>query len=62
MAAPGPGARFRRHHGSSGASVADLLDELRRLIHGKRQPVWMRIMQAIEELQRERPGDGEAVH
>ncbi len=24
--------------------------------------VWMRIMQAIEELQRERPGDGEAVH
>ena len=27
---------------------------------GKR--VWMRIMQAIEELQRERPGDGEAVH
>ncbi len=24
--------------------------------------VWMRIMQAIEELQRERPGDGEAMH
>ncbi len=24
--------------------------------------VWMRIMQAIEELQREQPGDGEAVH
>ncbi len=26
------------------------------------QRVWMRIMQAIEELQRERPGDGEAMH
>ncbi len=24
--------------------------------------VWMRIMQAIEELQRDRPRDGEAVH
>ena len=30
------------------------------IIDGKR--LWMRIMQAIEELQRERPGDGEAVH
>ncbi len=29
-------------------------------MEGKR--VWMRIMQAIEELQRERAGDGEAVH
>ena len=29
-------------------------------LDGKR--LWMRIMQAIEELQRERPGDGEAVH
>ncbi len=26
------------------------------------QRVWMRIMQAIEELQRQRPNDGEAVH
>ena len=26
------------------------------------QQVWMRIMEAIEALQRERPGDGEAVH
>ncbi len=26
------------------------------------QRLWMRIMQAIEELQRERPRDGEAVH
>ncbi len=26
------------------------------------QRVWTRIMQAIEELQRERPRDGEAVH
>ena len=24
--------------------------------------LWMRIMRTIEELQRERPGDGEAVH
>ncbi len=30
------------------------------VIDGKR--LWMRIMQTIEELQRERPGDGEAVH
>ncbi len=30
------------------------------IIDGKR--LWMRIVQAIEELQRERPGDGEAVH
>ncbi len=30
------------------------------IIDGQR--VWMRIMQAIEELQRERPGDGEATH
>ncbi len=30
------------------------------IIDGKR--VWMRIVQAIEELQRERPGDREAVH
>ncbi len=29
-------------------------------IDGRR--VWMRIMQAIEELQRERPRDGEVVH
>ncbi len=29
-------------------------------LDGKR--LWMRIMQAIEELQRERPRDGEAVH
>ncbi len=26
------------------------------------QRIWMRIMQAIEELQRERPREGEAVH
>ncbi len=30
------------------------------IIDGQR--LWMRIVQAIEELQRERPGDGEAVH
>ncbi len=30
------------------------------IIDGHR--LWMRIMQVIEELQRERPGDGEAVH
>ena len=29
-------------------------------LDGKRQ--WIRIMQTIEELQRERPGDGEGVH
>ncbi len=26
------------------------------------QRVWTRIMKAIEELQRQRPGDGEAMH
>ncbi len=26
------------------------------------QRLWIRLMQTIEELQRERPGDGEAVH
>ena len=26
------------------------------------QRLWMRIMQVVEELQRERPRDGEAVH
>ena len=26
------------------------------------QPAWTRIMQAIEELQRERPRDGEPMH
>ena len=30
------------------------------IIDGER--LWMRIMQTIEELQRERPGDVEAVH
>ena len=30
------------------------------IIDGQR--VWMRIVQAIEELQREQPRDGEAVH
>ncbi len=30
------------------------------IIDGKR--LWMRIMKTIEELQRERPRDGEAVH
>ncbi len=30
------------------------------IIDGKQ--LWMRIMRAIEELQRERPSDGEAVH
>ena len=29
-------------------------------IEGER--LWIRIMRTIEELQRERPGDGEAVH
>ncbi len=33
---------------------------LARDIDGQR--IWMRIMQAIEALQRERPTDGEAVH
>ncbi len=50
-------------HGDSAATEAamradEFLDQGN--MDGKR--VWMRIMQAIEELQRERPGDGEAVH
>ncbi len=50
-------------YGDSAATEAAMrADEF--LDQGNRdgQRVWMRIMQAIEELQRERPKDGEAVH
>ncbi len=50
-------------HGDSAATEAAMrADEHldRGNIEGKR--VWLRIMQAIEELQRERPRDGEVVH
>ena len=50
-------------HGDSAATEAamradEFLDPDN--IDGRR--VWTRIMQTIEELQRERPGDGEATH
>ena len=52
-----------KHYGESGATEAamhadDFLDQ--GIIDGQR--VWTRIVQAIEELQRERPREGEAVH
>ncbi len=52
-----------KHYGDGAATEAamradEFLDQGN--IDGKR--IWTRIMQAIEELQRERPGDGEAVH
>ncbi len=52
-----------KHYGDSAATEAAMrADEflVQGNMHGQR--VWMRIMQAIEELQREQPGDGEAVH
>ncbi len=52
-----------KHYGDSAATEAamradEFLDQ--GIINGQR--LWIRIVQAIEELQRERPGDGEAVH
>ncbi len=51
-----------KHYGKDAATEAakradEFLDQ--GIIDGER--LWMRIMQAIEELQRERPKDGEAV-
>ncbi len=51
------------HYGDSAAAEAairadEFLDQ--GIIDGER--LWMRIVQAIEEFQRERPGDGEATH
>ena len=52
-----------KHYGESAATEAamradEFLDQ--GIIDGQR--VWTRIVQAIEELQRERPREGEAVH
>ncbi len=52
-----------KHYGDGAATEAamradEFLDQ--GIIEGRR--LWMRIMQAIEELQRERPRDGEAVY
>ncbi len=52
-----------KRYGKDAASEADMranefLDQ--GIIDG--EPLWMRIMQAIEELQRERPREEEAVH
>ena len=52
-----------KHYGDGAATEAamradEFLDQ--GILEGKR--LWIRIMQAIEELQRERPKDGEGVH
>ena len=52
-----------KRYGKDAASEADMrasefLDQ--GIIDGQR--LWMRIVQVIEELQRQRPRDGEAVH
>ncbi len=52
----------KRYGDSAATEAAMCADEFldQGIIDGQR--LWMRIVQAIEELQRERPGDGEAVH
>ena len=52
-----------KHYGDSAATEAAMrADEFmdQGILEGQR--LWIRIMQAIEEMQRERPRDGEAVH
>ena len=52
-----------KHYGASAATEAAMrADEFleQGILDGQR--LWMRIMQAIEELQRERPRDGEYVN
>ncbi len=52
-----------KHYGDSAATEAAMrVDEFldQGIIDGQR--LWMRIMDAIEELQRQRPREGEAVH
>ena len=53
---------IKRHSDGAATEAAKRADEFldQGNLNGKR--IWMRIMQTIEELQRERPGDGEAVH
>ncbi len=53
---------IKRYSDATATEAAMRADEFldRGIIDGER--VWMRIMRAIEERQRERPGDGEAVH
>ncbi len=51
-----------RSGAGAGTEAAMRADEFldQGIIDGQR--IWMRIMQAIEELQRERPWEGEVVH
>ncbi len=52
-----------KQHGDSAATEAAMrANEFSEQGNMDGRQVWMRIMQAIEELQRERPRDGEAMH
>ncbi len=53
---------IKRYADGAASEAAMRADEFldQGIIDGER--LWMRIVQAIEEVQRERPGDGEAVH
>ena len=55
-------AMVKRYSDSAATEAAMRADEFldQGNLDGKR--LWMRIMQTIEELQRERPREGEAVH
>ncbi len=52
----------KRYGDGAATEAAMRADEFLDQGHMNAKRVWMRIMQAIEELQRERPTDGEAVH
>ncbi len=55
-------AMVKRYGDSAATEAAMRADEFSDKGNMDGRQVWMRIMQAIEELQRERPGDGEATH
>ncbi len=55
-------AMVKRYGDGAATEAAMRADEFSEQGNMDSQRVWMRIMQAIEELQRERPKGGEAVH
>ena len=52
----------KRYGDSAATEAAMRADEFLDQGNMDAKRLWMRIMQAIEELQRERPKDGEAMH
>ena len=53
---------IKRYGDGAATEVAMRADEFLDQGNLDGQRLWMRIVQAIEEMQRERPRDGEAVH